>query len=105
MKTVFCFYFFQNYAVDTGFTTTDDFTETSVRIKNLNARQLGTYVCRAQNKLGSSEREIVVVQQYEPDCVVGLCDRYTSAATGANTKLSVVVVFGISLIAALSFMF
>ena len=72
---------FQNYAVDTGFTTTDDFTETSVRIKKLTPRQLGTYVCRAQNKLGSAEREINVVQQYEPDCIVGLCDRYTSGAT------------------------
>lgn len=71
----------QNYAVDSGFATTDDFTETSVRIKKLNPRQLGTYVCRAQNKLGSAEREINVVQQYEPDCIIGLCDRFTSGTT------------------------
>ena len=79
MNKMYFIFFHQNYAVDTGFTTSDDFTETSVRIKKLSPRQLGTYVCRAQNKLGSAEREIVVVQQYEPDCIIGLCDRYTSA--------------------------
>jgi hypothetical protein len=44
------------FAVDSGFTTTDDFTETSVRIKSLGQRQLGSYYCRAQNKLGSGEQ-------------------------------------------------
>jgi hypothetical protein len=40
--------------------TADDLTETTVRIKKLNPRQLGVYTCRAQNKLGSAEKEFLV---------------------------------------------
>lgn len=71
----------QIYAVDNGYLTADDFTETSVRVKKLGPRQLGSYFCRAQNKLGSSEREFVVSETYEPNCVVGLCEDFASAAT------------------------
>ena len=55
----FCF-LLQNYAVDNGFMTADDLTETTVRIKKLSPRQIGVYTCRAQNKLGSAEREFLV---------------------------------------------
>ena len=103
-NTCFLFLFmFQNYAVDTGFTTSDDFTETSVRVRNLSPRQLGVYVCRAQNKLGSAEKEINVVQQYEPDCVVGLCDRYTSRATKTAAATTVILPTLIAMTAALMF--
>jgi len=69
------------YAVDSGYTTTDDLTATSVRIKELGQRQLGDYHCRAQNKLGSGEKTITVEQSYQPNCL-GLCGgEFTGSAT------------------------
>ena len=73
----------RNYAVDTGFSTSDDFTETSVKIRSLSRRQLGEYYCRAQNKLGSSEGKIIVEQTYEPDCIIGICDDFSGAESAA----------------------
>jgi hypothetical protein len=70
----------QAYAVDGGFITSDDFTETSVRIKSLGRRELGKYYCRAQNKLGSGEGVIEVVQGFEPNCVIGVCEGYVGAS-------------------------
>ena len=67
------------YAVDSGYTTTDDLTATSVRIKELGQRQLGDYHCRAQNKLGSGEQTITVEQSYQPNCL-GLCGEFTGVA-------------------------
>ena len=67
--------------VDNGYLTADDFTDTSVRIKKLGKRQLGSYFCRAQNKLGSTEKEFIVVETYEPDCTVGLCNEFSSASS------------------------
>ena len=75
------FGFFQHYVVDNGYLTADDFTDTSVRIKKLGKRQLGSYFCRAQNKLGSTEKEFIVVETYEPDCTVGLCNEFSSASS------------------------
>ena len=66
--------------VDNGFTTADDFTETSVRIKKLGPRQLGKYHCQAQNKLGSAKREFLVQESYEPNCVVGLCGDFSAGS-------------------------
>ena len=84
----------QLFVVDSGFTTSDDFTETSVRIKKLGPRLLGSYTCRAQNKLGITEKEIVVEQTYEPNCVVGLCyagDAQRPARPNAVTVLGAVL--------------
>ena len=79
------------YAVDSGYTTTDDLTATSVRIKELGQRQLGEYHCRAQNKLGSGEQTITVEQSYQPNCL-GLCGEFTgAAATALATPLSQVL--------------
>lgn len=69
------------YQVDSGFTTADDFTETSVRIKSLGRRELGRYFCRAQNKLGSGEGVVEIVQSYQPNCIIGLCDSFSGAST------------------------
>ncbi len=44
---------------------------------------MGKYQCRAQNKLGSSEGTIEVIRQFEPNCVVGLCEGFAAAAAAA----------------------
>jgi len=70
-----------NYVVDNGYQTADDHTETSVRIKRLGRQHLGKYICRAQNKLGTKEQVIEVVETYTPNCDVGLCDQSASSAS------------------------
>jgi len=68
--------------------TADDLTETTVRVKKLGQRQLGVYTCRAQNKLGSAEKEYLVSEAYQPNCIVGQCDDFSAAApTGPDRGL------------------
>ncbi len=86
----------QLYTVDNGFTTTDDYIETSVRIKSLSPRLIGKYVCRAQNKLGSNEREILVTQSFEPNCVAGLCGDRFGAAASVSAAWTVVLVAAVA---------
>lgn len=74
-----------NYVVDNGYQTADDHTETSIRIKRLGRQYLGKYICRAQNKLGTTEQVIEVVETYTPNCEVGLCEQ---PATSASIKSS-----------------
>jgi len=88
----------QLYVVDNGFTTADDFTETSVRIKKLGRRQLGKYYCRAQNKLGSAEREFLVSESYEPNCVVGLCGDFSAGSISVASYSSLFTLLITSLI-------
>ena len=76
------------FAVDSGFTTADDFTETSVRVKSLGRRELGVYECRAQNKLGQQERRINIVRSYEPNCVAGLCETFNAASSPLNLNIA-----------------
>ncbi len=73
----------QVYSVDSGYTTTDDFTETRVTIKELRRRQLGTYQCKAQNKLGQAEQTIEVYRSNRRNCLVGACDEFGGAAAHA----------------------
>ncbi|XP_040581591.1 lachesin [Lepeophtheirus salmonis] len=68
----------QNYAIDAGFATTDDFTETTVRVRHLDYSQIGKYTCRAQNKLGTNEKTLEVIESYSPNCVTGICENYFS---------------------------
>ena len=63
----------QKYIVDNGFATIDAFIETSVRIRSLDRRTLGTYSCRATNKLGETQKEMNVSEAYTPNCAIGLC--------------------------------
>ena len=91
-------YSLQHYVVDNGFTTADDFTETSVRIKKLGRRQTGKYYCRAQNKLGSAEREFRVTETYEPNCVVGLCGDFSAGSISLKESLfTLLITLSISL--------
>ena len=89
---IFTTFLLQIYAVDNGYMTADDFTETSVRIKKLGRRQLGKYLCRAQNKLGSSEKEFLVQESYEPNCVVGLCGDFSSGSFALSSSLTSLII-------------
>lgn len=77
-----------NYVVDNGYEIGGE-RETTVRIKRLGRQQIGRYICRAQNKLGIEEKEIHVVETYEPNCAVGLCDHSASTASVHTTPVNV----------------
>ena len=44
------------------------------------------YHCRAQNKLGSQEGTVSIVHQYEPNCIVGLCEGFVGGAAAATVS-------------------
>ena len=71
----------RRFLVDNGYTATDDFVEARVRIRSLTPRELGSYYCRAKNKLAEVTKEIQVFQTYEPNCAIGLCEDFASSST------------------------
>ena len=85
----------KHYVVDGGYTSADDETLTSVRVKNLKPRELGDYICKAQNKLGAAEKTLTIKQSYVPNCVVGICDDYASKA---NSIKSIIFLISASLL-------
>eukprot|EP00096_Caligus_rogercresseyi_P014102 TRINITY_DN6634_c0_g1_i1.p1 TRINITY_DN6634_c0_g1~~TRINITY_DN6634_c0_g1_i1.p1 ORF type:complete len:380 (+),score=76.34 TRINITY_DN6634_c0_g1_i1:119-1258(+) len=87
----------KNYIVDAGFATNDDFTETTVRIKHLDYSQIGKYTCRAQNKLGTTESTIEVLESYSPNCVTGICENYFSSGLRASFNLALTAFISVSL--------
>jgi len=48
---------------------------------------IGKYECRAQNKLGQGQGIIEVVRQYEPNCIVGICEGFTAASSKSDISL------------------
>lgn len=47
----------QHYSIS-HFATADEYTDTTIRVITIEKRQYGEYVCRAANKLGTSETKI-----------------------------------------------
>jgi len=78
----------QKYVVDNGFATIDAYIETSVRIRSLDRRTLGTYSCRATNKLGETQREMNVTEAYKPNCAIGLCSESLTDTAGSRLSIS-----------------
>jgi len=69
------------YNVENGFMADGELSELSLRIQTLGPRQLGLYICRAQNKLGRAEKEFLVTEAFESKCVVGQCDEFVSSSS------------------------
>ena len=85
--------------MDNGYITSEDFTETSTRVKKLGPTQLGKYTCRAQNKLGETSKEFIIQESYEPNCVVGLCGDFSSGCSGLESLFSMLISLSILLMA------
>lgn len=47
----------QHYSIS-HFATADEYTDTTIRVITIEKRQYGEYVCRAANKLGTSETKV-----------------------------------------------
>ncbi|XP_054159045.1 lachesin-like [Oppia nitens] len=77
----------QHYQISI-FARSDEFTDTTLRVKRIEKRQYGYYMCRAVNKLGFIEKEIELVETVNvvcpPACNVGL--QFTSGAIQVLTS-------------------
>lgn len=68
----------QNYRIS-EFTTTNEFTDSVLRVIRIEKRQYGRYVCKAINKLGSHQQETELYEVTFPVCPPA-CDIGISAA-------------------------
>jgi len=57
----------QHYQISV-FSTAHEFTDTVLRIRRIEKRQFGHYVCKAINKLGSDQKEIELFETTNPIC-------------------------------------
>merc|ERR1711915_766570 len=69
----------------------DGLTTSNLKIKRLQPDQIGSYTCRAGNKLGQAETSFKVEQGWDINCVIGNCDIYSSAPLHLLSLLSVLV--------------
>lgn len=51
-----------------NFETSNEYTDSTLRITTLKAKQYGEYVCQAANKLGKSEGKIILHETKNPVC-------------------------------------
>lgn len=79
----------QHYSIS-HFATADEFSDTTIRIITIEKRQYGTYVCRAANKLGTSEKQVILFESIIPVCPPA-CGQ-TRPSHAAHLHLSTVVV-------------
>ena len=74
----------QNYMISI-FARNDDFMDTTLRVRRIEKRQYGTYVCRATNKLGVNHTTIELVESVNiicpPACGVGFQTSHAARAT------------------------
>ncbi|CAB3257431.1 unnamed protein product [Arctia plantaginis] len=57
----------QHYRIS-HFATADEFTDTTIRVITIEKRQYGTFKCKAQNKLGTDEGQVELVESIIPVC-------------------------------------
>ncbi|KAK9506136.1 hypothetical protein O3M35_008126 [Rhynocoris fuscipes] len=57
----------QHYSIS-HFATADEYTDTTLRVITIEKRQYGTYICKASNKLGSSEAQVKLIESVIPVC-------------------------------------
>lgn len=69
----------QHYKMST-FTTTDQTTDSNLRVITMEYKQFGGYTCRASNRLGIAEAKVELTESYEPVCPPA-CNVYGGVAT------------------------
>lgn len=66
---------------------TDGLVSSNLRIKALQEDNLGTYTCRAGNKLGQAETKFIVENSWEVNCEIGHCGYSSSTSSVTATIL------------------
>lgn len=78
-----------------NFATAGEFTDTTLRIVTLNERQYGNYKCKAVNKLGSDEAEILLYETSNPVCPPACGQGYSSSESLKKLSLVILVLLGV----------
>lgn len=86
----------QHYRIS-HFATADEFTDTTIRVITIEKRQYGIFKCKAQNKLGSDEGQVELLESIipvcPPACGTGRYGSATSIAPSLNTIFAMLVVY------------
>ncbi|PZC71792.1 hypothetical protein B5X24_HaOG212440 [Helicoverpa armigera] len=87
----------QHYRIS-HFATADEFTDTTIRVITIEKRQYGLFKCKAQNKLGTDEGQVELVESPMPDInYPGLRPDPLVSGSAINTKtLHILYLFSIS---------
>jgi neuronal growth regulator 1 len=78
-----------------NFATADEFTDSTLRIVTLNDRQYGNYKCKAVNKLGSDEAQILLYETSSPVCPPACGQGYNSSNSLKISSLVIVVLLAV----------
>jgi len=76
----------QNFYISI-FSTSDEFTSTTLKVKRIEKKNYGSYLCKASNKLGSSEAEIQLFETANIICPPA-CDTLQSPFSNSNQLTS-----------------
>lgn len=74
----------QHYEISI-FATSEEFTDTSLKVRRIEKKQYGMYVCRATNKLGSDYKEIELFETVDVICPPACDSSQYLTYSGANT--------------------
>jgi len=88
----------QHYQISI-FATSNEFMDTTLRVKRIEKKQYGSYVCRAINKLGDDQGNITLFETVNVICppACGIDLQYISGSiSGTTTISSILIVFAIS---------
>ncbi|KAJ8916643.1 hypothetical protein NQ315_000288 [Exocentrus adspersus] len=88
----------QHYKIS-HFAVADEFTDTTLRVITIEKRQYGQYVCKAANKLGTSEGRVELFETVIPVCPPACGSaRYAEAATLSTSTAALFLTLLICLI-------
>lgn len=76
----------QHYEISI-FATSEEFSDTSLKVRRIEKKQYGQYVCRASNKLGSDSKEIELFETVNVVCPPA-CDTILSWAGYPSSSMS-----------------
>ncbi|XP_021944629.1 lachesin isoform X2 [Folsomia candida] len=81
----------QHYRIS-HFATSDEFTDTTLRVITIEKRQFGQYTCKAANKLGITQKEVELFETVIPICPPACSVSYYSDAASVSTSVSMIFV-------------
>lgn len=91
----------QNYRISI-FARNDDFMDTTLRVRRIEKRQYGSYVCRALNKLGANQTTIDLVESVNiicpPACGVGFQTSDASLYVSKESVMSILLCLVVCLV-------
>nr|XP_049707346.1 lachesin isoform X1 [Helicoverpa armigera] len=88
----------QHYRIS-HFATADEFTDTTIRVITIEKRQYGLFKCKAQNKLGTDEGQVELVESIIPVCPPACgTARFAAAASLAPSVATLMSLFAVYII-------